>query len=454
MLWPPPRTPSGRPCARANSTAATTSPVSSGWTATAGVRSIMPFHSRVASSNPASPGRSSRPFSRVRSSSRAGGAALAISGRSTARNSSGRSTGGSSPQSSITSSGQPKRSLACSAIEVGVARAWRPQTRVAGTGSRRAPPRESRGARARPSSGRAPPGGSASGAVDVVRGERRPELAHPARAGAPGRARSAARGDRACARSAPPRTLQRGAEVRRRVERGEAERIDQHERPYAVAIAGGEARRDRAAERVARRGPAATRRFARSARRARRTARRCRAALGRSDAPWPGRSGAITRWARTRSGNTRIQWVALAPGPCSRMTGGPSPPSSTAVETPASINRRSLDGQARSVARGRCRRVDLESSAHCHAVAARPHRQNHPTCAARAAWVVSTERLRRAGARTRRPSPRAREDAPSLAKMLLTCRSTVRSLRTSACGDRLVRLRRPRRAAAPAARAA
>jgi hypothetical protein len=33
-----------------------------------------------------------------------------------------------------------------------------------------------------------------------------------------------------------------------------------------------------------------------------------------SDAPWPGRSGAMTRWVATSSGITRIHWPANAPG--------------------------------------------------------------------------------------------------------------------------------------------
>ena len=236
--------------ARANSTAATTSPVSSGWIATAGVRSIMPFQSRVASANRASPGLSSRPFSRVRSSSRAGGAALAISGRRTARNSSGRSTGGSAPQSSIISSGQPKRSRARSAIAMGVASAWRPQTRVVGT---RIAASSSSGIAGSPSSPIIRPSAArrpGMRAVDVVRGERRPQVPHfLAQALQVEGAVPPKELVRALARLRHI-LLQRGPEVRRRVERGEAERIDQHQRADAIAVAGGEASRDGAAEGV------------------------------------------------------------------------------------------------------------------------------------------------------------------------------------------------------------
>ena len=48
----------------------------------------------------------------------------------------GRSTGGSSPQSSITCSGQPWRAATDSAAGSGVARSWRPQIRVVGTAMR------------------------------------------------------------------------------------------------------------------------------------------------------------------------------------------------------------------------------------------------------------------------------------------------------------------------------
>ena len=61
-----------------------------------------------------------------------------------------------------------------------------------------------------------------------------------------------------------------------------------------------------------------------------------------SDAPRPGRSGAMTRWLATSSGITRIHTAANSP--CSKTIGGPSPPSSTAVDTPASCNRRSVTG--------------------------------------------------------------------------------------------------------------
>ena len=62
-----------------------------------------------------------------------------------------------------------------------------------------------------------------------------------------------------------------------------------------------------------------------------------------SDAPRPGRSGAMTRWVVTSSGITRIHTAANSP--CRKTIGGPSPPSSTAVDTPASCTRRSVTGR-------------------------------------------------------------------------------------------------------------
>src|SRR5215213_8374858 len=53
---------------------------------------------------------------------------------------------------------------------------------------------------------------------------------------------------------------------------------------------------------------------------------------GKPVAPWPGRSGATTRCVLTRSGITRPHRAANSPGPCTRSTGAPSPPSSTAEE--------------------------------------------------------------------------------------------------------------------------
>ena len=63
-----------------------------------------------------------------------------------------------------------------------------------------------------------------------------------------------------------------------------------------------------------------------------------------SDSPSPGRSGITTRWLLARLETTGAQ---TAPPhsipPCSRTSGGPSPPSSTTVETPATWSRRSRD---------------------------------------------------------------------------------------------------------------
>ena len=50
MLWPPPRTASGRPWARAAAIACATSSASRGWTIRAGWRSAAPFQMRRAAS--------------------------------------------------------------------------------------------------------------------------------------------------------------------------------------------------------------------------------------------------------------------------------------------------------------------------------------------------------------------------------------------------------------------
>jgi len=67
-------------------------------------------------------------------------------------------------------------------------------------------------------------------------------------------------------------------------------------------------------------------------------------ASGVPEAPWPGRSGATTRWVRVSGEITRSQCAANSPGPCSRTTGGPSPPTSTEVGIPASRSRCSVAG--------------------------------------------------------------------------------------------------------------
>ena len=134
-------------------------------------------------------------------------------------------------------------------------------------------------------------------------------------------------------------------ELRRRLERRQAERVDEHQPAEPVAVVAGEAGRDGAAERIARPARAATCRCARSARRAMRARDRRRA--GRRSPPrrrGPAGRGRSRDGSSTRSGITRIQLAAYSPGPCSRTTGGPSPPSSTAVEMPASCSRRSVTG--------------------------------------------------------------------------------------------------------------
>ena len=62
------------------------------------------------------------------------------------------------------------------------------------------------------------------------------------------------------------------------------------------------------------------------------------------EAPWPGRSGAMTRCVATRRGIRSSHCAPYAPGPCSSTIGGPAPPSRTAVATPFSDSRRSTTG--------------------------------------------------------------------------------------------------------------
>jgi hypothetical protein len=63
-----------------------------------------------------------------------------------------------------------------------------------------------------------------------------------------------------------------------------------------------------------------------------------------TEVPCPGRSGAMTRCVVANSGITRIHILANSPGPCNKTSGGPAPPSSTVVDTPASCRRRSATG--------------------------------------------------------------------------------------------------------------
>ena len=104
----------------------------------------------------------------------------------------------------------------------------------------------------------------------------------------------------------------------------------------ASGCATGQARGDRAAERVADDARAAPCTCARSVHAATRRHRRRRCSpTPRGPAGRGRRPGA---WS-TSSGITRSQWLELPAGPWSRTTVGPSPPSSTAVNTPSPLRR-------------------------------------------------------------------------------------------------------------------
>ena len=189
-------------------------------------------------------------------------------------------------------------------------------------------------------------------------------------------------------------------EVRRRLEPSQPERVHQHQPADPVAIdrrrsgprwrrparsrpaAGGDGQvcsissPSQASTRAASIGPSST-----------------------SDEPWPGRSGAITRWVAASCGITHFQWTALPPGPCSRTTGGPSPPPRTAVERPARRSRRSVTGTPASN-RSRslftlCSWIIVASRTlveffrhHVTEGPAPPRREKHPYRRVELAWVI------------------------------------------------------------------
>ena len=68
------------------------------------------------------------------------------------------------------------------------------------------------------------------------------------------------------------------------------------------------------------------------------------APLVTADRPIPGRSGAITRY---RSAVIRMSGAMISakpPCPCTSTSGGPSPPSRSEVDTPATSSRRCVTG--------------------------------------------------------------------------------------------------------------
>ena len=320
MLWPPPRTESARPCSRAKlDRARRRRPCRwAGRRAPASCRSCR-SRARVASSKPASPGREQRTAQALgqrvgRLFDGEGGHGVCL-GRGVQRvqerlgllDAAGRRRSPRSRAAASRSGRSPPRRPRSR-----VARSWRPQISVVGTAIRA---RSAGGIARQPElahqRAERPCAPGVAGAVEVVGGERLPALAHPLA--------QAVEVERALAPQAvvrAPRSVARGsassasAEPRRGLERGQAERVHEHEPAEPVAVVGGEAGRDRAAERVARPAPAATGRCARSARRARRPSDRRRA--------WPpstprrrGRAGR----GRPRGGSSRAPGSPASSGP-------------------------------------------------------------------------------------------------------------------------------------------
>ena len=119
--------------------------------------------------------------------------------------------------------------------------------------------------------------------------------------------------------------VQGGAELRRRLERPQPERVDEHETVEPVVVPRGEARGDRAAEP---RAPTSTGGSAhvRSISSPSHSSIRSGSTGSTPLARQVGRDHAV---AGGEAPSTRAQWVPLPPGPCSSTTGGPSPPSSS-----------------------------------------------------------------------------------------------------------------------------
>ena len=243
MLWPPPRTATRQPAvAGVARPRARRRPCRPAGRRSAGRVAIIPFQSRVASSKPSSSGRRSRPAGSASARRSAADERLGLLDR-----------------------------RVVGAVLDHVQRPAVAGARRLGHLERRGQvvrgPRSARSGRAIRSSSSSGIAGSAEAlhqraerghharrarAVEVVGRERLPALAHPLAQRGRGRARSGATARRACARSGSARNACSAApNSRRRLERPQAERVDEHETVEPVAVAGGEARRDRAAERVA-----------------------------------------------------------------------------------------------------------------------------------------------------------------------------------------------------------
>ena len=411
MWCPRPRTVTARSCARAWSSAATTSSAPVGWTTSAGVDPAAPFHRSVLASNPAAPGTRTAPAVLRRSAPRSPGPS--ITARSVRANASGRSTGGSSAAPSITCNGQFRRALTAAATASGVARSWRPHTSAVGAAIRAS----SAGGIARnancsiigPSAARACAvrararfaATNAAHGVPIAawsRGRSCAQRCHSASwvdsSGSSANACSAIRNAGAGANGASPRA---------------STSTSRPSRPGSVA-----------AKRAAIAPPSACPASAggaghvasTSSASQRRTNGASSSAPAGRGAPWPGRSGAITRWRRVSAGRTRHQWTAPPPGPCSSTSGVPLPPSSTGVSIPASVIWRRRTGTPASRRRSAsASRIGSSwmvigassgiGSGQRPPAARRTHRRDHPF--ARRTRVGSP--VRPARARTRAPSP-------------------------------------------------
>ena len=179
--------------------------------------------------------------------------------------------------------------------------------------------------------------------------------------------------------------VERGAEVGRRREVAQPERVDEDELGDAAGPVGGEARRDRAAERVTdehgRRRAGLLDQLVQPV--AGRAARRGRAPAGAGRRAREGRARR-PRVRRDRAGSARHQCAALAAGPCRRTSGGAGAALEHGVSSPAAVSRPLGDRDAgeQSLGSGLRRSWCLGASSDCAAAAPRPHRRDDPTGAA------------------------------------------------------------------------
>ena len=219
----------------------------------------------------------------------------------------------------------------------------------------------------------------------------------------------------------------------------------------ARAGRGGVARRDRAAERVA------DQRGRRVARALDQLAEPVEHALGvelavGADAPWPGRSGAITRCVAREAGDhpQPVRRVA-APGRAGARPAGRRRPRARRSGCPPSSSRRSVDGDAGEQPLAGVRRMLVVAMPRRYGTAATPRASPASTNFAAPPVVISDHAQTRWCANAKALAA-VREETPSLAKMFCRWRATVCSLITSAAAIARL-LSPPRPGAAPRARA-